>query len=467
MSVTVHSELGQRWSLRPGVYSAVDDRGDLMLAAWPHTERLGPADAGTRALLHALSGTPRPLADLPDCGTGDLLDRLAAGGWLATTVTCGDRELYTTIPVSAPSPRSEPVAEECTLSRFAVVRAVDGAMTIESPRSWCDIHVHDPAVLALLGDLNDRRGAAAAAGLGPEVLSRVRADLVHAGLAVPQSAEDSGSMSSRQWSPHELWFHERSRLGHRGALGVRFGGTFWARGEYPPPAARPGRYPGSVTALAKPDLLTLRRTDLPLTAVLEDRESVREYDDEQPITTEALGEFLYRCARVRLARMRDGFEHSNKPYPSGGSAYELEVYPVVRLANGLTPAMYHYDAHEHVLRQVRSGDHPAVRRMLRVAGQSAIGPAHPQVLLVISARVGRIMWKYEAMAYALLLKHVGVLQQTMYCVATSMGLAPCAIGSGDSAAFAEAAGRDPLDECAVGEFLLGSRRADPMPWELV
>jgi SagB-type dehydrogenase family enzyme len=67
------------------------------------------------------------------------------------------------------------------------------------------------------------------------------------------------------------------------------------------------------------------------------------------------------------------------------------------------------------------------------------------------------MWKYEDMAYSLILKHVGVLMQTMYCVATAMGLAPCGLGGGDSVAFTEATELDPLVECSVGEFMLGAR----------
>jgi hypothetical protein len=49
----------------------------------------------------------------------------------------------------------------------------------------------------------------------------------------------------------------------------------------------------------------------------------------------------------------------------------------------------------------------------------------------------------------------------MYCVATAMGLAPCALGAGDPAAFAAATGLDPLGEGTVGEFILGSRPAVP------
>jgi hypothetical protein len=45
----------------------------------------------------------------------------------------------------------------------------------------------------------------------------------------------------------------------------------------------------------------------------------------------------------------------------------------------------------------------------------------------------------------------------MYLVATAMGLAPCALGSGDSAAFALLSGIDPLVEPYIADFALGSK----------
>jgi SagB-type dehydrogenase family enzyme len=67
------------------------------------------------------------------------------------------------------------------------------------------------------------------------------------------------------------------------------------------------------------------------------------------------------------------------------------------------------------------------------------------------------MWKYEGMAYATILKDVGVLYQTMYLVATAMGLAPCALGCGNADVFSQVAGLNPYEEGSVGEFLLGTR----------
>ena len=80
-----------------------------------------------------------------------------------------------------------------------------------------------------------------------------------------------------------------------------------------------------------------------------------------------------------------------------------------------------------------------------------------QILLVLAARFARVSWKYSAIAYALTLKNVGVLYQTMYLAATAMGLAPCAVGCGNADLFARAAGTDYYAETSVGEFLLGSK----------
>ena len=78
------------------------------------------------------------------------------------------------------------------------------------------------------------------------------------------------------------------------------------------------------------------------------------------------------------------------------------------------------------------------------------------MLVVLAARFGRLMRRYESLAYAMILKDVGVVFQTMYLVATAMGLAGCALGGGDSDVFAHAAGLDYYAETSVGEFMLGS-----------
>jgi SagB-type dehydrogenase family enzyme len=459
-------------ALRQGVYSVVAPDGGLHLAVWPHSEAFGVLTAGQRAVLGVLADGPRIEGDLYAIGrehdgdggerhTTRLLHRLRAGGWLTVTVTYEDRALYAMEPLRTPDASPETVEPELTLSRFALLRRLHGTIVAESPRAWCDVRVHDPRALFVLSGLGDTDPAATAGTLPAPVRARILHDLRWAGIAVPHDDAENTELRLRQWSPHELWFHQRSRVGERGYFGRGFGRTFWAKDVFEPLPARHTPYLGRAIELRRPDLDALRRADPPLTTILEDRRSIRAHDDTRPMSLDQLGEFLYRCARTRGSRTADGVEYSSRPYPSGGSVYELELYPVVRHIDGLDAGMHHYDSHEHALRRVRDDSHPAVRRILAIAKHAALMERPPQLLIVIAARVGRLMWTYEQMPYSLILKHVGVLYQTMYSVATAMDLAPCALGSGDSAAFTEATGMDPFEECSVGDFVLGSRPVDP------
>jgi SagB-type dehydrogenase family enzyme len=201
----------------------------------------------------------------------------------------------------------------------------------------------------------------------------------------------------------------------------------------------------------------LRENDLSFTQVLEERRSLRKYG-EQPITAEQLGEFLYRTARVRGVpeTTQEGYERGGRPYPSGGGCCELELYVAVNVCEGLSAGLYYYCSERHQLHKM-AGRTREVEELLQEAYHAIGGDGMPQVLIILAARFQRVAWKYSSIAYALVLKHVGVLYQTMYLVATAMGLAPCALGGGNSDIFAVAACTDYNAETSVGEFLLGSR----------
>jgi SagB-type dehydrogenase family enzyme len=205
---------------------------------------------------------------------------------------------------------------------------------------------------------------------------------------------------------------------------------------------------------------SLKLQDSPFTLVLEQRKSIRVYGNS-PITDRQLGEFLYRSARVkRLRKMEmDIQDLSSRPYPGGGAIYELELYVNIHRCENVRPGLYHYCPNQHRLERICDATE-AVDALLRDAAGAAALTERPQILITIAARFQRLAWKYESMAYNVLLKNVGVLYQTMYLVATAMGLAPCALGGGNSDLFARAAELDYYAETSVGEFLLGSTR-DP------
>jgi SagB-type dehydrogenase family enzyme len=116
--------------------------------------------------------------------------------------------------------------------------------------------------------------------------------------------------------------------------------------------------------------------------------------------------------------------------------------------------VYHYDPLGHRLEHVRA-DRAAVDELLGCARVAAAMDDPPQVLISMTARFRRLGWKYEGLAYRLVLMHVGVLIQSLYLVCTAMRLAPCAVGSVSIAAAAHAFGTDWRVEPCVGQFIIG------------
>ncbi len=271
-------------------------------------------------------------------------------------------------------------------------------------------------------------------------------------------AEDAGPAS--QWSLHDLWLHARSR-GPR--LSAGYGGTYHLRDKFPPlPAARPAIESAQrAVTLPQPDLARIAAADPPLTEVIERRRSIREHDDSAPITSTQLGELLYRTARLRrVIPGGDGQELADHPYPAGGSAGELEVYPLITKCEGLEPGLWHYAADRHGLELVAEPA-PMVSALVEAARSASLMRADPQVVLIVTARFGRLTWKYETIAYSLTLKHVGVFYQTVYLVATAMGLAVCGLGGGSADDFAQVSGCDYLAEGSVGEIVIGAAAGGP------
>ncbi|MBI1916592.1 MAG: SagB family peptide dehydrogenase [Planctomycetes bacterium] len=354
------------------------------------------------------------------------------------------------------------------LSRFAYLRAEGGHVLLESPLAHAQVRLHDGRAAALVHALA-RPGpisevAERVPGLCTDEVALVLDLLLNADMI--GEADETGTAATdrpaalESWEFHDLLFHARSREG-RHANPV--GGTFRFAGRLAPPPPLKELHAGETVALDRPDLERLRRDDLPFAHVQETRRSIRDYA-ERPITLGQLGEFLYRVARVReCAEMEMATPHgpirlgmASRPYPGGGALYELELYVAVKACQGLAAGLYHYEPVHHGLERL-SGQTAEVERLLKdAAGASGIPGDRLQVLVIVAARFQRVMWKYAAMAYGLVLKNAGVLYQTMYLAATAMKLAPCGLGGGDADLFARAAGTDYYAETSVGEFLLGS-----------
>ena len=452
----------RRLRLRPDVYLASRPDGDLaLLHGSQRGERIGRLTEGQQAALRQLSEgwftedqLCATIARHDGSSSVALLRRLVAGGWLSIRVEIDGRLLVTIRPLG-PNLEPAPRLVAPRLSRFAALRRASGALVMESPLARAAVTVHDHDVLTVLHQLTgsgpDRDEGAGSLPL--EVVDELVGVLAWYGFVHEAEEDTRPDLASEQWAPHELLFHSRSRGGYHDEPS---GATMWAAGRFDPLPGRREPFGGTAIALPVPDSIN----DPPLSEVLEARRSIRVHDADHPITIDQLGEFLYRSARVLRTEVDETHDVSLRPTPAGGALHSLEIYPVVTNVAGLAAGMYHYDPFDHLLEPLPPREFP-VNQLVARAAAAAGGSPPPQVLLVVSCRFGRVMWKYQSMAYALVLKGVGALFQTCYLVATAMNLAPCALGSGDSVLFARATALDPLVEGSVGEFMLGSCPPEP------
>jgi SagB-type dehydrogenase family enzyme len=350
------------------------------------------------------------------------------------------------------------------LSRFAYLRRdEDGFNYLESPLSHARVRLDHVAVASLIYLLSSARTPDELAQHIPDLdrddITSLLA-LFTMGNFVSSTTSDGRLREDEdetllQWEFHDLLFHSRSREGRHDNL---LGGTFRFLDRIPPqPAVKQNQW--SVTIpLPCPDMDKLRVVDKGLTEVMEARTSLREHGNKS-LTITQLGEFLYRVARVkavyRYEEEKIG-DFTQRPYPGSGASYEMEFYLTIDRCEGLKPGFYWYDALNHALSLIKEANDDT-ERLLVDACQSTGTECRPQVLITLAARFQRVSWKYQSIAYALILKNVGVIYSTMYLVATAMDLAPCALGTGDSDYFTKLSGTDYLQETSVGEFILGSK----------
>jgi SagB-type dehydrogenase family enzyme len=368
------------------------------------------------------------------------------------------------------APRIIEIDEDCplALSRFAYIRRRGADVVLESPRASALFRLCDPSVAAMIAHLSAARTVRelrrSADFPGVELLALLLDGEIL--FSPPRDGDKALRVAEGDdlvlWDFHDLLFHTRSTNGRH----ANPSGGIYAHAHLAalPPAIRPS-WPGPAI-----DLRTLDAgPPSAFATLLRRRRSTRVFDEQRPITLAEVARLLGGAARI-ISRERAPDEDQDdevapRPYPSGGASYELELYLAVDRCEGLARGFYHYDANQHALVLIET-DERWLTAMLEDAQFAMGAPAVPQVLVTMAARFSRVSWKYSGFAYALVLKHVGVLMQTLYLMAAEMEIGACAIGVGDIDLFAKMTGLAFHVEGSVGQMAIGRGvKSDSPPTE--
>ena len=338
-----------------------------------------------------------------------------------------------------PTPAS--TEREVQLSRFSLLRATPDGLLLENTEVPCALVVKHPV---LAGWLHESANRPLRAGPG-DACSETLDVLAQLGFLDEPRARRTAAYWS--WEFHDRLFHRRTR---RNDDFLPHGSTYRFRETFPPPPAVRPTYPGPRLALPTP----APRAGRGFNEVLDARRSGRTMSP-QPVDLSAVGELLWRSARVIESVPSPDMELMRRPFPSGGAVHELELYLVAGRCAGLAPGFYHYMGAEHALVQLEDAAAPAARMLDFCAQACGQGDNPPHGMILVSVRLPRLAWKYESIAYKLALLDAGVVLQTLYLVATELGLAGTAAGSGDPRLFAEATGVPSWEETSLAEFGFG------------
>jgi oxazoline/thiazoline dehydrogenase len=342
--------------------------------------------------------------------------------------------------------------EQYILSRFAYMRRDGSSLMLESPTIDLTVRglsTRSCSVLALLANgLSAVEISKSICGEDSLGIAQVLGVLSHLGFIYPRGGDDIPQL--RSWEFHDLLFHKKSRIS---GFRPRIGATFRFGNALSVPAAFKPNMSEAKVSLYRPDMEHLIRHDQTLTKTLEDRRSIRDAG-KVPLSVGQLGHFLFRSTHIKSRREDAGMVTVSHPYPSAGALNELEFYVVANNCSGLRRGAYHYRPDEHALYQL---DVPknAIDDLMMGAGLSCGEPSmSPHTLILIGSRFRRMQWKYEGIAYRLVLLNVGAVLQTMYLVATAMDLNPCALGSGYLDRLRQTSW---FEEGTVAEFMLNAK----------
>ncbi len=187
---------------------------------------------------------------------------------------------------------------------------------------------------------------------------------------------------------------------------------------------------GEVIRLPPPD--TAKLAEIDFLSVLKKRKTCRTFN-KAPISLDKLSTLLY-VVFGDFHPIQDEYNKFlvqkiglRKTSPAGGGLHSAEAYLLAQNISGLNPGIYHYQAHNHVMTLINSGDFSEELSGI-FCGQYFVKDI--SLGIFITSRFEKLWHKYpHSRAYRVALLDIGHLSQTFQLVATSLDLNPWLSGA--------------------------------------
>jgi SagB-type dehydrogenase family enzyme len=147
---------------------------------------------------------------------------------------------------------------------------------------------------------------------------------------------------------------------------------------------------------------------------------------ESALTLEDLAMVLHAAYGVVDTSEMGPLEFPDRPAPSGGGLYPLELYVIVRAVDQVDAGVYHYSPVGALLEQLRDAEVP--RQLLSYLFMGQFYVADAAAIIVTTAMPSRSLGKYGDRGYRYLLLEAGHIAQNINLAAASAGLGACNLG---------------------------------------
>ena len=224
---------------------------------------------------------------------------------------------------------------------------------------------------------------------------------------------------------------------------VDFTQTAQVRRIHAPPLQKPWPADAVLTDLPDGAQSLVNVAKMPLSQAIIQRESVRDFADEQFSLAE-LSAILWSTQGIRKTL---GPHTALRNVPSAGARHAFETYVVVRRVESLVPGIYRYLPVDHKLIQVKLDDKISTKAATACLGQSFVATASLTLFWTVVPE--RMEWRYDLAAHKVLALDAGHVCQNLYLVATALGAGTCAVAAYDQQACDEMLGVDGDEEFTI------------------